>query len=90
MTSSDDYIQEGFLAQDRGLWCQKLTSLPRKQAFSPALFLDRDGVVVEEVDYLHRAEDIRLIDGAATIIAPKLKLMASSFENLFPARYPSL
>lgn len=68
MTSSDDYIQEGFLAQDRGLWCQKLTSLPRKQAFSPALFLDRDGVVVEEVDYLHRAEDIRLIDGAATII----------------------
>ena len=69
MTSSNDDIQEGLLAQDPGLWCQKLTSLPRKQAFSPALFLDRDGVVVEEVDYLHRVEDVRLIDGAATIIA---------------------
>jgi D-glycero-D-manno-heptose 1,7-bisphosphate phosphatase len=34
----------------------------------PALFLDRDGVVVEEVDYLHRVEDVRLVDGAAGII----------------------
>jgi D-glycero-D-manno-heptose 1,7-bisphosphate phosphatase len=28
-----------------------------------ALFLDRDGVVNEEVGYLHRAEDVRFIDG---------------------------
>jgi D-glycero-D-manno-heptose 1,7-bisphosphate phosphatase len=34
-----------------------------------AVFLDRDGVVVEEVDYLHRPEDVRLIDGAAEVIA---------------------
>jgi D-glycero-D-manno-heptose 1,7-bisphosphate phosphatase len=28
-----------------------------------ALFLDRDGVVNEEVGYLHRAEDVRFVDG---------------------------
>jgi D-glycero-D-manno-heptose 1,7-bisphosphate phosphatase len=28
-----------------------------------ALFLDRDGVVNEEVGYLHRAEEVRFIDG---------------------------
>jgi len=28
-----------------------------------ALFLDRDGVVNEEVGYLHRIEDVRFIDG---------------------------
>lgn len=35
---------------------------------SPALFLDRDGVIVEEVDHLHRPEDVRLLDGAAALI----------------------
>ena len=30
----------------------------------PALFLDRDGVIVELVDYLHRPEDVRLTPGA--------------------------
>jgi D-glycero-D-manno-heptose 1,7-bisphosphate phosphatase len=35
----------------------------------PALFLDRDGVIVEEVGFLRRREDVRLIDGAATLIA---------------------
>ena len=33
-----------------------------------ALFLDRDGVVVEEVEYLHRAEALALIPGAAELI----------------------
>jgi D-glycero-D-manno-heptose 1,7-bisphosphate phosphatase len=28
-----------------------------------ALFLDRDGVVNEEVGYLHRAEEVRFVDG---------------------------
>jgi D-glycero-D-manno-heptose 1,7-bisphosphate phosphatase len=36
---------------------------------TPALFLDRDGVIVEEVNYLHRIEDIALIIGAAGAIA---------------------
>jgi D-glycero-D-manno-heptose 1,7-bisphosphate phosphatase len=34
----------------------------------PALFLDRDGVIVEEVHYLHRPADVRLLPGAATAI----------------------
>ncbi len=28
-----------------------------------ALFLDRDGVVNEEVGYLHRADEVRFVDG---------------------------
>lgn len=35
----------------------------------PCLFLDRDGVVVEEVNYLHTMEMTKLIDGAAQTIA---------------------
>lgn len=35
----------------------------------PALFLDRDGVIVELIDYLHRPEDVRLIAGAGAAIA---------------------
>lgn len=35
----------------------------------PALFLDRDGVVVEEVNYLRRVEDVRLIPGIGPAIA---------------------
>ena len=33
-----------------------------------ALFLDRDGVIVEEVNYLCRVEDVRLLPGAAEAI----------------------
>ena len=35
----------------------------------PCLFLDRDGVIVEEVNYLHRPEDIRFIPGVLAAIA---------------------
>ncbi|MBT5107077.1 MAG: HAD family hydrolase [Rhodospirillaceae bacterium] len=34
-----------------------------------ALILDRDGVIVEEVNYLHRVEHLQLIPGAAVTIA---------------------
>ncbi|MFT6582747.1 MAG: D-glycero-alpha-D-manno-heptose-1,7-bisphosphate 7-phosphatase [Alphaproteobacteria bacterium] len=49
-----------------GLWFRRQT----RQDFSnrPALFLDRDGVLVEEINYLHRIEDCRIIDGAAKTI----------------------
>ncbi len=36
---------------------------------SPALFLDRDGVIIEEVNYLAEVGQVRLLDGAAEAIA---------------------
>jgi D-glycero-D-manno-heptose 1,7-bisphosphate phosphatase len=52
---------EGVWREARGelSWC----------AGRAALFLDRDGVVVEEVEYLRRVEDVALIPGAAELIA---------------------
>ena len=38
------------------------------------MFLDRDGVVVEEVDYLCRVEDIAMIPGAADVIGAANRL----------------
>ncbi len=35
----------------------------------PAIFMDRDGVLVEEVGFLQRPEDLRLHEGAAELIA---------------------
>ncbi len=55
---------------DGGIWCQMLGSKSaRSPALRAALFLDRDGVIIEEVPYLHRPEDIRFIPGAAETIA---------------------
>lgn len=34
----------------------------------PALFLDRDGLLVEEVGYLHRPSDVRLQPGVAALL----------------------
>lgn len=51
-----------------GLWAQVLRP-PPSGARRPALFLDRDGTMVEEVEYLHRVEDTRWIAGAVGVIA---------------------
>src|SRR5262249_9599239 len=55
------------LADGLGLWVEIFTSgsLPGR----PALFLDRDGVIVEETNYLGRAEDVRMIAGAGAAIS---------------------
>lgn len=53
--------------EEAGTWCQRIGERPF--AGAPALFLDRDGVIVEEVNYLHRREDMRLIPGIADAIA---------------------
>lgn len=34
----------------------------------PAVFLDRDGVLNQEVGYIHRLEDLQLIPGAAQAV----------------------
>ena len=39
-----------------------------------ALFLDRDGVVNEEVGYLHRTEDIRFVDGIFSLCRTAVRL----------------
>jgi D-glycero-D-manno-heptose 1,7-bisphosphate phosphatase len=48
-----------------GVWCEVS---PHCNRGGPALFLDRDGVVVEEVDYLHRIEHIAICPSAAAVI----------------------
>lgn len=42
----------------------------RRSSIGPttAIFLDRDGVIIEEVGYLHRVDDVRLMRGAANLI----------------------
>ena len=49
-----------------GIWSRTY----RRPGASPraAIFVDRDGVVVEEVGHLHRIEDVRLIPGAADLM----------------------
>ena len=53
---------------DDGVWRQLLTRVP-DVADRPTLFLDRDGVIVEEVHYLHKVADMRVMPGAARVIA---------------------
>jgi D-glycero-D-manno-heptose 1,7-bisphosphate phosphatase len=57
---------EEYPLNSEGVWCQILTWPARGR---PALFLDRDGAVVEECEYLCRVEDIFMIPGAAQVIA---------------------
>jgi D-glycero-D-manno-heptose 1,7-bisphosphate phosphatase len=57
-----------FCVDDQGVWSEVLRS-PRTSARRPAVFFDRDGVIVEEVGHLQRAEDVRLIAGAASVIS---------------------
>jgi D-glycero-D-manno-heptose 1,7-bisphosphate phosphatase len=51
---------------DPGLWCEIDPAPPTGRG---ALFLDRDGVIVADPNYLHRVQDIQLLAGAAGAIA---------------------
>lgn len=58
-----------FIGAD-GIWAQVLDRAAAPgPATRAALFLDRDGVLVEEVGFLHRPADVRLVPGAAGVIA---------------------
>lgn len=50
-----------------GLWREVLRP-PGDGAPRPALFLDRDGVIVDETGYLHKPNEVSLIPGAAETI----------------------
>jgi len=60
-------LPDGVRIDDEGVWNQVFRAEPFASG-PPALFLDRDGVVVEEVNYLHRVEDVRLCPGAGSVI----------------------
>ncbi len=67
--NGDKHISMPFGASlgEDGIWCQLLNRIDDRRT-RPALFLDRDGVIVKEVHYLSRPDDVQLIDGAATVI----------------------
>ena len=48
-----------------GIWCEVRNKAVRN---GTALFLDRDGVVVDEVDHLCRVEDVAVVPAAAAVI----------------------
>ena len=56
-----------FFVTDENVWLQVISE--KNDTFGrPALFMDRDGVIVEEVNYLHRKEDVSIIPGAIEVI----------------------
>ena len=54
-------MMESVNAPNAGRWAQRFTT--HDFTGCPCLFLDRDGVIVEDPGYLHRVEDIRFISG---------------------------
>ena len=60
---------QGATIEPDGTWVQFLTE-PNASNNRPALFLDRDGVIVEEVEerYLHVPEGVKIIAGSADVI----------------------
>lgn len=56
-----------FFVTDENVWSQVIAD-KASTAERPALFLDRDGAIVEEVNYLHRPEDVAFIPGAVEVI----------------------
>jgi D-glycero-D-manno-heptose 1,7-bisphosphate phosphatase len=51
-----------------GVWRQVLRRRDARHG-DRALFLDRDGTIVEEIGYLSRPQDVRLVPGSAALIA---------------------
>jgi D-glycero-D-manno-heptose 1,7-bisphosphate phosphatase len=52
---------------ETGLWAEPLTAA--RPTPVPALFVDRDGVLIEDTGYLGNPEGVAVIDGAARILA---------------------
>ncbi|MBT07210.1 MAG: HAD family hydrolase [Rhodospirillaceae bacterium] len=56
------------LCDDIGLWCEEVTEARAWSAGRAGLFLDRDGVVLQRIPYLHKASDALLVEGATDLI----------------------
>lgn len=61
-------FQDHSNGSDPGLWYE-VYSRSQYSTGRPALFLDRDGVVVEDTQYLGRAQDVRMLAGVGEAIA---------------------
>ena len=61
-------FQDYSRGSDPGLWYE-VYSGSQCLTGRPALFLDRDGVIVEDTQYLGRAQDVRMLAGAGEAIA---------------------
>jgi D-glycero-D-manno-heptose 1,7-bisphosphate phosphatase len=62
-----DKLPFGAEIGEDGVWRQVLTRVAGT-TLRPALFLDRDGVLVEEVHYLHKVSDMKMMPGAADVV----------------------
>ena len=65
MTARSQHLEPEPRGAD-GLWSEIAAG---DFAGRPALFLDRDGVIVEDTQYLGRAQDVRMLAGAGEAIA---------------------
>ncbi len=59
-------MTQPFPLDQSGQWCELLR--PRAGAPRPAIFLDRDGTLIELVEYLSAPEKVRLIEPAVALI----------------------
>ncbi len=62
------HLPFGAVIDGEGIWCQVLNRTAGRHPRG-ILFLDRDGVIVEEVHYLQSPDDVSLIEGASDLIA---------------------
>jgi D-glycero-D-manno-heptose 1,7-bisphosphate phosphatase len=67
MTPVNRVSSAGRFYEDIGVWVRVTGGAPGSSR--PALFLDRDGVIVEDPGYLCRSADMVLIPGAAEVIS---------------------
>lgn len=68
-TSLIDQIQSSFINTKVAEEVDRITYNP-----APALFLDRDGTIIEEIPYLHKPDQLKFVDGALDIMKKAMEL----------------